>query len=544
MFIYWNGVLTIDSFVVNGNKIMKIKPSTDMNVLFKKAFIAALFGLLFIIINSLPSTPSAATLMGQYFWLGIAIIVLTIIFYTAAHIYRGAWASFVAHTATMNTLIALGVSAAWIYSSIIILFWVHIPSTAQHIYFESALFIIAFVNFGMALETRARRKSSSAIQKLLSLNPKTAHLITPDGQEKVIPIEQIQLNDHIRVHPGEKIPVDGMISEGQSLVNESMITGEPVPCEKKVGDRVVAGTVNETGSFVFEAKKIGKTTLLSQIIELVKQAQNTKPPLARVADKISSIFVPLVMIIAIITAIIWFNLAFSPGHILVASMSVLVIACPCALGMAVPISMMMGISKAAEYGIIIRNGEALQKTSTLDTIVLDKTGTITQGKPSITKIVTASTMDKKTMMQYVASLEYISEHPLKFAILKWVKKANLKLFVVKNFNAIPGYGIEGYVNAQHVIVGNLELMKKYNISIQGIDKFRENKYIFIGINSDFIGAILLEDPIRQDSAAAISYMKNLGLDVQMLTGDQQKSADAVAKKLDITHVIAEVLPKK
>lgn len=514
-----------------------------MDLLFKKSFLAGLMGFFVIFLNWLPNIPSSSTSSGQYFWLGLGIIVLAIILYTASHIYQRAWASFLNHTATMNTLIALGISAAWIYSILIILFWTQIPKTAQHIYFETALLIIAFVNFGGALETRAQSKSSLAIEKLLNLNPKTAYIVTPDKKEKEIPIEQIQIGNHIRVHPGEKIPVDGVITEGESSLNEAMITGEPLPVLKKVGDLVVAGTVNETGSFVFKAKKVGKETLLSQIITLVKHAQTTKPPLATFADRVSNIFVPIVMIIAILTSMIWFNLDFSSGHILVASMSVLVIACPCALGMAVPISMMMGIAKAAEYGIIIRNGEALQKASTLDTIILDKTGTITQGKPMVTKVLMFSKFNQKTMMQYVASLEQISEHSLKFAILEWAKKANISLLTVKKFKALPGYGIEGYVNDRHVVIGNLKLMYKNNIKIQALDNIEENKYIFVCINSSLIGAILTEDPIRKDSSTAISQLKHLGLQVRMLTGDQQKMANAIAQKLNIKYVTANVLPK-
>jgi Cu+-exporting ATPase len=513
-----------------------------MSSLFKKAFIAGLMGLLIICLNMLPYIRRPNTLWGYYFWLGMGILSLVVIIYTASHMYRRAFSSFLNHKATMNTLISLGVSAAWIYSMLIILFWAHIPSSAQHVYFEAALLIIAFVNFGGALEDRAQRKSSLAIQKLLNLNPKIAHVIDVNGHTKEIPVEEIKKGDHIRVHPGEKIPVDGVITQGDSSVNESMVTGEPLPKAKKTGDSVVAGTVNQTGSFVFVAKKVGKETLLSQIIQLVQQAQTTKPPLARFADQISSIFVPSVIIIAIITAMVWFNLGFSAGHILVASMSVLVIACPCALGMAVPISMMMGISKAAEYGIIIRNGQALQKASTLNDIVLDKTGTVTEGKPTLTDILTFSTFDKKTVMQYTASLEQSSEHPLKFPIINWAKKEKLSLLKADAFKAYPGYGIEGIIKDQRVLAGNLKLMNKFNIDMKGFDKKEEKPYIFVSIGSALVGAILLEDPIRADSALAVLRLQKLGLNVSMLTGDQQVAAESIAKQVHIRQVIANVLP--
>src|SRR3989338_4635547 len=387
------------------------------NTLIKKTVISGAMGIVAFVFGLPALQLSLNTFSGQLFWLFVGIISAIAIAYSGGQIYKSAWMAFLNHTATMDTLIAIGTGIAWIYSIFIIIFPHWIPEQSRHLYFETALIILSFINFGAALEIRAKGKTSEAIQRLIGLQPKTATRINQDGSEESVLIELLKVDDHIRVRPGEKIALDGIIIDGHSTVDESMLTGESMPIQKKNGDFVFGATMNKTGSFIFKITKVGKDTALSKIISIVKEAQNTKPSIAKLADTISSFFVPTVLIISIITVLIWFNLGFSSGFILVTSMSVLVIACPCALGLASPISVIVGIGKSAEYGILIRNGEALQKASQLQTIVFDKTGTITEGHPEIVKIIPCDSLNEIDIVQLAASLEKNSEHPLAQAIV-------------------------------------------------------------------------------------------------------------------------------
>ncbi len=379
--------------------------------------------------------------------------------YAGGHFFRGAWKSFRAHNANMDTLIALGTGAAWVYSMLVVLFPDLVPSLARHAYFEAAAIIIALINLGQALEMRARGKTSEAIRRLIGLQPKTARVIR-DGQELDIPISEVGLDETLRVRPGEKIPVDGVIIEGHSSVDESMLTGEPMPVEKKTGDEVTGGTFNKSGSFLFQAKRIGADTALARIIEMVRRAQSTKPAIGRLADKISAVFVPSVLIIAVITFLAWFNLGPEPklSYMLVATMTVLIIACPCALGLATPISIMVGVGKAAEYGILIRNGEALQQAGKLTTIVLDKTGTVTEGRPAVTALLPAPGWDESKLLTVAASIETGSEHPLAEAIVSAAKARQLETSPASDFQAITGHGVSATVEGKKVLFGNARLM--------------------------------------------------------------------------------------
>ncbi len=515
-----------------------------------KTFVAGILGIPLFLFGLANSLPNLSTTTGQIAWIFIGLATLAVMFYSGGHFYRGAWRSFWAHTATMDTLIGLGTGAAWLFSMIVVLFPNSVPSLAQHAYFEASAIIIALVNLGAALEMRARGKTSEAIKRLIGLQPKTARIIR-DEKELDIPIEQVAVEDVIRVRPGEKIPIDGLITEGHSAVDESMLTGEPLPVEKNVGDEVVGGTLNKTGSFIFKATRIGKDTALAQIVSLVKQAQNSKPPIARLADLISAFFVPSVLIIAVIAALVWFDLGPDPkiAYMLVSAMTVLIIACPCALGLASPISVMVGVGKAAESGILIRNGDALQESGNLTTVVLDKTGTITEGQPSVTALHPVNGWDETTLLQWAASIEKGSEHPLAAAIVKAAADKNLSLLSHETFEAVAGHGIRAQLSGKSMLFGNRKLMEDNDIDLLQLPKIADQLAskgqtpMYLATDGQIAGIVSVADPIKTDSQAAISSMQQLGLKVVMITGDNQLTAQAIAKQAGIDHFFAEVLPQ-
>lgn len=520
-----------------------------MKVLFRKAGIAGIFGVGFLVTSWLGLHPSFFSSAGKFAWIGLAILTFGLMYYCGGHLYKNAWNAFKHHLATMDTLISIGTGAAWLYSVIVIIFPMIVPEASRHVYFEASLIIIAFINLGAALEIRARGKTSQAIKHLIGLQPKTARVLR-NNKEYDVPIKELQTGDTIRVYPGEKIPVDGEIIEGQSSVDESMLTGEPMPVKKLKGNKVVGGTVNQTGSFIFKTTAVGSKTALAQIINLVQSAQSSKPPIAKLADIISSYFVPVVLIIAIITAMIWFNLGFSAGFILVASMTVLIIACPCALGLAAPISVMVGVGKAAEHGILIRNGEALQQSSKIDAIVFDKTGTLTKGQPELVDLIASSGFDKNQLLQYISSLESQSEHPLAKAILKKANENNLELLPIQNFESHTGMGVSATIQEQPVLLGNQRLMEKMHIDIEEMlpESHRMASQgktpIFIGIDSQVAGLAIIADPIKDDSLQTINTLKEMGVYTVMLTGDNQRTADTVGTELGVDEILSEVLPSE
>jgi Cu+-exporting ATPase len=521
------------------------------NSLMRKFWVAGVIGASLFLLAFLNVVPPLTTKSGQIIWFFIGLITLITIAYAGGYLYRNAWHAFLANHATMDTLIALGTGSAWIYSQFITVFPQAVPALAQHVYFEAALIIIALVNLGGALEIKARGKTSLAIKGLIGLQAKTARVVH-DGKEQDILIERVQMNDIIRVRPGEKIPVDGEIIEGHSSVDESMLTGEPIPVSKKLGDHVIGSTINKTGTFLFKATHVGKDTVLAQIVKLVEQAQTTKPPIARLADVVSSYFVPAVMLASVITAVVWFNFgtAQTAGFTLVTAMTVLIIACPCALGLAAPISVMVGMGKAAENGILIRNGEALQQCSALTTVVLDKTGTITKGHPEVTRTVSVEGWDENKLLQWAASLESGSEHSLAQALLTAAETHKLELLKASDFKAIEGYGIKGLINNAKVYFGNNKLMKKQAIEISELQEKaatlakQGHTPMYLAVDSKAVGIIAVADPIKDDAKAAIRRLQKLGLEVYMLTGDNEVTANVVARQVGIELVFADVLPQQ
>ncbi|WP_073071064.1 heavy metal translocating P-type ATPase [Thermosipho atlanticus] len=448
----------------------------------------------------------------------------------------------------MDSLIAIGTSAAIIYGLYgTIEIYLGKVEYANNLYFETAGVIIALILLGKYLESVTKGKTSEAIKKLMGLQPKTA-LIFQNGQEIEIPVDEVEVGDIVIVKPGEKIPVDGVIVEGHTSVDESMLTGESIPVEKNVGDKVIGGSINKNGNIKFRATKVGKDTTLSQIIKLVEEAQGSKAPIARLADVISGYFVPIVIAIAILSALVWYFAGFGGIFALTVFISVLVIACPCALGLATPTAIMVGTGKGAEYGVLIKGGEALETAHKIKTIVFDKTGTITEGKPKVTDIISRGDYSENELLSIAASAEKGSEHPLGEAIVKAAEERKLDLKKVDKFLAIPGHGIEVIVDGKKVYLGNLKLMRSKNIEITLSDESNklanEGKTpMFIAIDGKLEGIIAVADTVKPSSASAINKLHKMGIKVAMITGDNKKTAAAIAKQVGIDIVLAEVLPQ-
>jgi len=484
-------------------------------------------------------------------WLVVGILTAGIMVFAGKHFYVGAWKSFRNHSANMDTLIALGTGTAWLYSMVVVFFPAAVPEMARHVYFEATAMIIGLINLGLALELKARGRTSQAIKRLIGLQVKTARVIR-NGEDMDIPLEDVLIDDRIRVRPGEKIPVDGIVTEGHTAVDESMLTGEPMPVEKEKGGEIVGGTINKTGSVVFRATRIGKDTALAQIINMVKRAQNSKPSIGRLADVISAYFVPAVMITAIVSALVWLNVGPDPAlaFAIVSATTVLIIACPCALGLATPMSVMVGVGKAAEAGVLIRNGEALQTASKITAMILDKTGTITQGSPEVTRIHLVHDQNENDILQLAASLETGSEHPLALSITDSAKARQLTLDKVDDFSAVAGHGVKGVVAGKQLLFGNEKLMETNGVDIKTHREIAQamaaeaQTPMYFAVNGQLEAIIAVSDPIKKDSVEAIKRLQKNGIRVVMLTGDNRATAQAVAAKVGLTEFFAEVLPEE
>lgn len=480
----------------------------------------------------------------------LALLTLAVMLYSGPQFFVGAWKSLRNHTATMDTLIALGMAAAWGYSLTVTVAPQLFPAGTAEPFWDVIPVVIGLVVLGQALEMRARGHTSEAVQRLIGLRPKTARVVR-NGEEIDVPLAEVRVGDTLRVRPGEKIPVDGKVIEGHSLIDESMLTGEPMPVEKSIDAEVAGGTLNKSGTFLFSATRVGKDTALSRIVELVRQAQGAKPAIGKLADKVSAWFVPAVLIIAVIAFVAWFDLGPEPhlNFAMVVAVTVLVIACPCALGLATPMSVMVGVGKAAEYGILIRNGDALQQAGQLTTVVLDKTGTVTLGKPAVTALVPATGWNETELLRLAASLETGSEHPLAEAVVAAARERGLALASLQDFQAVAGHGVQGQIDGKPVFFGNARFMQRQGIVTQAlqaqVDQLAAQAAtpMFFAVDGVLAGIIAVADPIKPDSKEAIARLHALDIKVVMLTGDNAATAQAVAKQVGIDSVQAEVLPQ-
>ncbi|PKZ27058.1 copper-translocating P-type ATPase [Lactobacillus crispatus] len=474
-------------------------------------------------------------MMPGYNW--IALITTTIIMAISAAPYcKSAWGAFKKHNANMNTLVAVGTAVAYFYS-------IYAMFTGREVYFESAAYVTVFVLLGDAMEEKMHSNASNALAKLVDLQAKDAAVLRY-GEFVKVPLEQVKPGDTIRVKPGEKIPVDGVITDGSTTIDESMVTGESMPVTKKKGDNVVGSTINTNGTFTFKATKVGSDTMLAQIVDLVKKAQTSHAPIQNLTDKISNIFVPVVLIIAIITFVIWYVfLGATLVNAMLFAVSVVVIACPCALGLATPTALMVGTAHSAKMGVLIKNGEVLEEVSDIDTVVFDKTGTITVGKPQVTNVVG----DKNKVLTIAASLEENSEHPLATAVVKAAKEAKTEIKSIQNFAAIEGRGVKANYGNQEAFVGSDRLLEDISISQemkdQALQLQKEAKtVVYVGLGNDIIGLIAIQDVPKASSKQAIAELKKRGLKTVMLTGDNQNVAEAIGREVGIDQVIAGVLP--
>jgi Cu+-exporting ATPase len=499
--------------------------------------------------------------MGMWFpwvpaWLQHPLLLLVLAtpvqFWVGWQFYQGFWSTLKHRTADMNTLIALGTSAAYGYSLVV----TFMPATftrlglGSHVYFDTSAMIITLIILGRLLEARARGQTSEAIRKLMSLRAKTARVVRR-GQELDVPVEEVMIGDHVLVRPGEKIPVDGRIVEGYSTLDESMLTGESLPVDKGPGDEVFGATLNTMGSFTFRATRVGKDTMLAQIITLVEQAQGSKAPIQRLADYVASIFVPAVLGIAVLTFVAW--ALFGPPPALTLAIlnlvAVLIIACPCALGLATPTAIMVGTGKGAEHGVLFKNAASLEIAHKLQAIILDKTGTLTQGKPAVTDIVTHNGFEEGRVLRAAASAERGSEHPLGQAIVEAARSRDIPLESSREFAAIPGHGVRASLETQRVLIGNRKLMQDEGVSFGKLDEVAERLAgegktpMFVAIDAHGAGIIAVADTLKPHSKAAIQALHDLGLEVLMLTGDHRRTAEGIGRQLGIDRVLAEVLPQ-
>lgn len=535
----------------------RIRKEKEVKSLWKKFVVATIFSIPLLYIAMVPMVswlpfpmPQALDMMRYPLNYALIQMILVIPVIIAGYkFYTIGIRTLIQRSPNMDSLVAIGTSAALIYS---------FYSTYQimtgnfnavnELYFETAGIILALILLGKYLEAVSKGKTSEAIKKLMGLAPKTATVIQ-DGKELEVPIDEVEIGDIILVKPGEKIPVDGVVTDGHTAIDEAMLTGESMPVDKKIGDKVFAASINKNGMIMFKATKVGSDTALAQIIKLVEDAQGSKAPIAQLADVVSSYFVPIVVVFAILSFAAWLIVGHTMIFALTIFISILVIACPCALGLATPTAIMVGTGKGAENGILIKGGEALETAHKLNTIVFDKTGTITEGKPEVTDIISVNGFTKERLLQVAASGEKGSEHPLGEAIVRHAIKDNIGLLTVEQFEAIPGHGIEVTLEGQKVLIGNRKLMDDREISLGELEHTSnqlagEGKTpMYIAVNQEIAGIIAVADVVKQSSAKAIKKLQSMGIEVAMITGDNKMTADAIAKQVGITRVLAEVLPQ-
>ncbi|MDN3521301.1 heavy metal translocating P-type ATPase [Halomonas ramblicola] len=487
---------------------------------------------------------------GRLYWLVIGLLTLAVMMFPGRYFFVNAWKNFRHHQANMDTLIAMGTGTAWLYSMAVVTFTPWLPEVARGIYFEASAMIVGLVLLGNALELRARGRTSDALKRLLDLQSRTARVIR-DGEEHEIDIDAVREGDHIRVRPGERLPVDGEVTEGTSHIDESMLTGEPLPVAKAKGDEISAGTVNGKGSLVYRATRVGADTRLGRITEQVASAQASRPPIGQLADQVSSVFVPAVLIIAVITTLAWFNFGAEPRiiHMLVTATTVLIIACPCALGLATPISTMIGVGKAAEHGVLVRSGDALQTPSRLTTLVVDKTGTLTEGKPEVTESEVLEG-DEREVLGLVAALERGSEHPLAAALMAHSKERQAGPSEIRDFDTVTGGGVKARnADGRPLLLGNARLLEEAGIDlskgheIAGELEEKARTVVYLAVDGQLAALFGISDPLRHDTIAAVKRLQADGLRVVMLTGDNAHTAGAIAREVGIDDFRAGLLPK-
>jgi Cu+-exporting ATPase len=524
----------------------------ELSVLRRKLIASAALSALILIGSFQDMFPLVTIVPRQTMWFILFLLTTPVQFWAGRHFYQNAWASIKHGSTNMNTLVVVGTSAAYGYSTVLTFF----PSVLGHqgshggAYFDTSAVIITLILFGKYLEARAKTRAGEAIKKLMGLQPRTARVLR-EGNERDIPIEDVETGDLIIVKPGDKIPVDGVIRNGYSTIDESMLTGESLPVDKKIGDPVIGATINKTGTFTFEATKVGKDTMLSQIIRMVQEAQGSKAPIQRLADYISSIFVPAVISIGFVTFALWYF--FGPAETrftfaLVNFIAVLIIACPCAMGLATPTAIMVGTGKGAEQGILFKNAESLERAQKINTIVLDKTGTLTRGEPRVTDVI-RDRMSEQDILFFASSAEKGSEHPLGEAIVRAALEQGITLDHTDEFQALPGHGIAAKVSGREVLLGNQRLMTERGISLGKLAGEADSLSahgktpMFVAVDNRAAGIIAVADTLKEHSQEAITELKALGLEVVMLTGDNRRTAQAIADELGITRVFSEVLPQ-
>ncbi|GMR01723.1 MAG: heavy metal translocating P-type ATPase [Acidimicrobiia bacterium] len=498
-----------------------------------------------------PGIPEKGSTQLNLIWGGMAVLTLAVMAWSGSQFFTGAWAAFKHRSANMNTLISVGISAAWLYSTVALLFPEVFPEERlRDVFYDVVAVVTALVVLGAAMEIRARARTSEALKKLIGLQAKTARVVR-DGVEVEIPTGDVVKDDIVVVRPGEKIPVDGIVVSGASTVDESMVTGEPIPSEKTEGSTVIGATINKTGAFRFRATRVGRDTMLAQIIQMVRDAQGSKAPIQRTVDMVSGYFAPAVMIIAILTFMTWFTFGPAPALIyaVITAVTVLVIACPCALGLATPTSLMVGIGKGAEHGILIKSGDALETAHKIDAVVLDKTGTVTRGEPVLTDVVITGDLTEDDVLFLAAAAEIGSEHPLGEAIVNGARNRGIETNEADNFEAVPGHGIIAVVGQQRVVLGNLKFMADEGIPAGAAEEILERlsdegkTAMVVGVDGELAGVVAVADTVKEDSVAAIRRMHELGLEVVMLTGDNYRTATAIGRQVGIDRVLAEVLPQ-